>query len=251
MVKQWAIVTGAANGIGLALSKTLIQTTDLYVLAVDKDSDGLTNLAAEFPDRLQALHTDLSNLSCIETVSKSIPEEDVIKFVVHNAAHVAIKLFKDVTPELMDYAFKVNFISSFFLTQKLFPRLDRDKSRVLLIGANPGITPQVGLSVYGLSKAANLHMYKTFKTEFAETNIRSAHVMLSAVDTNAFHEDAHIARELNLPLAKLLDMLKKDSLTSPWVVAKFYKFLLCDTQDEEFEETSWHIKDQDHWARWK
>ena len=251
MVKRWAIVTGAASGIGLGVSKALIETADLCVLAVDKDNDGLTTLVSEFPGKVKSIHADLSDLSCVETISKAIPKEDEIKYVVHNAVHGDVVLFKDLTPEEMDYTFKVNFITPFFITQKLFPRLDKDKSRLLLIGAYAAIQPQGGLPAYGLSRAANLHMYKTFKVEFSDSNVLTGYVSPGGVNTKGFHHFADRAKELNLPLSKMLEKQKENVLKTPELVGRFYKFLLCDTEDQEFQAQPWRMDNEDHWARWK
>ena len=41
-----------------------------------------------------------------------------------------------------------------------------------------------------------------------------------------------------------------DGLNSPENVARFFAFLLCDTNDDEFGEQDWDIRDEAHHGRW-
>ena len=251
MGRQWAVITGAANGIGYALTQELLtRCPDMRILAVDKDGDGLKKLAKKCPYIVQTVSLDLAEESAVENISKAIPEDDEVAILVHNAALVCATVWGEITRDLADYAFAVNATAPLLLTKELFPRLQEAKGRVLYIGATFGQRPEVGYCLYGLTKAAGFHLCKTLNVEFAGTGVISAYVLPGGIDTEAFHHDAQKAFELKLPFGKILKKVLNGGLKTPKYAAKFLAFLLLDTEDEEFKANTWNIKHEFHLPRW-
>ena len=89
-----------------------------------------------------------------------------------------------------------------------------------------------------------------FFYKFIGVSVASVHP--GVVDTEGLWEHAQLARAAELPHAAYFDRLKEEGgMLDPAQVAKFLRFLLQDTNEEEYSAKEWHIKDETHWKRWK
>ena len=94
------------------------------------------------------------------------------------------------------------------------------------------------------------YLVHIFFYKFIGVSVASVHP--GVVDTEGLWEHAQLARAAELPHAAYFDRLKEEGgMLDPTHVAKFLRFLLQDTNNEEYSAKEWHIKDETHWKRWK
>jgi len=110
-------------------------------------------------------------------------QADGFDILVNNAGISAHGSFAEVSEELMDRVYEVNFKSGFFVIQSLLPDL-RDGGRIISIGSGLGRFAIPGLSVYGAFKAALEHLMRYLAKELGHRGITANAVSPGALDTD-------------------------------------------------------------------
>lgn len=82
-----AIVTGAAGGIGRAITKALLESGRRVVLA-DRDGESLRQFAAEMGDNTFPIQLDITDAASVDQLSDLIPDAfKPIDILINNAGH--------------------------------------------------------------------------------------------------------------------------------------------------------------------
>lgn len=76
MSKKIAVVTGAAGGMGLAITAKLVQS-DFQIVAFDINEEGLRNLEREFAPSVFSYCVDLTDADAIKDAFASVAENSV------------------------------------------------------------------------------------------------------------------------------------------------------------------------------
>lgn len=172
-----AVVTGAASGIGEALSAQLAARDSSLVL-VDRDKDRLGDVA----DRLRRDHpaltvvTHIADLSddaqtaaLADTLAAEHPETTLL---VNNAGVALGGRFDQVTLEEFDWVMAVNFRSVVRLTHAMLPVLKAHPgSHVVNVSSVFGIFAPAGQAAYSASKFAVRGFSESLRHELAENGI--------------------------------------------------------------------------------
>jgi len=149
------LVTGASNGIGLALTKKLL-AEGLEVIAVTRSGE----IADLINDKLTIIKGDISNEASINEVVENLKKQSVkLDYLVNNAG-VGVDLSDEVpTGDLMRASFDTNTIGTVLFTEAMLPYLN-DGSHVLFLSTAMALLRNVGPSApaYRMSKAA-LNVY--------------------------------------------------------------------------------------------
>jgi len=172
-----ALVTGAANGLGLEIATHLASLGyDLALVDVDAETLGKAAGAPAFAGRQVAcLHADLSKhgdiQACVEAAAAKFPQ---IHLLVNNAARALRKAAVDVEPADWDAVLAVNLKAAFFLSTALTRLwLARGQGGAIVnIASTHGLTGLAERSVYGISKGGMIQMTRMLAIEWAEHNIR-------------------------------------------------------------------------------
>lgn len=120
------VITGATNGIGLALTRTLCKLGAKHILAIGRSSEKLKRLRDELPTCVRTFRCDLSDLEQVATTANEILKTtEKIDILVNNAGiHALWDMFaKDANVGGLDRVFVTNYLSHFLLTEKLLPKL--------------------------------------------------------------------------------------------------------------------------------
>jgi len=183
-------VTGAANGLGLAIAQRFADD-GAHVLLVDKDEAVLSRIGGDhFPaDRSFAMVKDLSEPDAaslvFEHVNKTLGLADVL---INNAAWSFHKPMLEVTLEEFDRVVGVNQRSPFFLAQEFLRRISKVASRpadpviiniasVNALVGNPGLVPYAG------TKGALVAMTRAMAVEMKDLPVRVNTISPAAVKT--------------------------------------------------------------------
>src|SRR5439155_21951685 len=171
-----AIITGAAQGMGLETSLELARRGAITVLTdiqAEKLCQALDALKA-VNDRALSFLLDVSKkeqwFEVAETVRKRYGSIDIL---VNNAAIFTVKRFEEITEAEWDRVFAVNVKGVLFSCQTVAPIMRGQKSgRVINLASQAGKTG--GLLVgahYSASKAAVICLTKTLAAALAPDNI--------------------------------------------------------------------------------
>ena len=169
-MQQVAVVTGAASGIGSAISRKLVTEGYRVALFDIKKTD-----ASSIGDRAMSYVVDVTSEESVrDAVARVYEDWGNISILVNSAGIAGPAGIK--THELpaadMERVFRVNFMGSFFLSKHVLPvMLKQNYGRVLHIASIAGKEGNPGMLAYSASKAAVIGMVKVQGKEYAETGI--------------------------------------------------------------------------------
>lgn len=180
MENQWAflkgktaIVTGAAGGIGEAISKKLAEL-GLNLVITGRKKQALEELAAQLPTRVHCCVGDLQELSFVDRLLAETRDAfGSVDIIINNAGLSHNCTVEEMTPELFDSIMQVNVRAPYFLCQKAVEDLKKSDCATIInicsVVAHKGYPRQ---SVYAASKHALLGFSKSFANEHYKDNIR-------------------------------------------------------------------------------
>lgn len=181
---QVAIITGAASGIGLAISKKLLKE-DVIVVALDIDEISLEKEFSKSKAKLFSIDITLQAL-IDDTIKQIINLYGRIDILINSAGITGITniLSHEVSVEDLKKVFELNFISSFYTTKAVIPHmLNSGYGRILHIASIAGKEGNAGMLAYSTSKAAIIAMTKVQGKEYAETGITINAIAPSVIKT--------------------------------------------------------------------
>ena len=169
-----AMVTGAAAGIGRAIANALCEA-GYAVAAADRDQEGLARTVDAATGEMVAIPLDLrSHDSILSAMAAATEQLGGVDCLVNNAGVALPKAATQVRWDEWDTVMDVNLKGAFFLTQEFAAlRFARNlPGTVINIGSTHGLVGIADRSVYGISKAAILHMTRMLAVEWAPEGIR-------------------------------------------------------------------------------
>jgi len=185
-----AIVTGAGQGVGAAIARTLA-SAGARVAVNDMNPDRAEKIAAEIVaagGRALGIQADVANkFQCVHLIETTRAEWGRLDILVNNAAVApqvsVLKMDEWDWTRCLD----VNLKGTFFMTQ-LCGRVMVDENgtaggAIVNIGSTAGVhTPLAGRAAYCASKAAVIGFARECAREFAAYNIRVNSVLPGAID---------------------------------------------------------------------
>ena len=186
--RRTAFVTGASYGIGAATALALAR--DGYDVAVS--ATRIENLR-DVMSKLEAARTravpvalDLRSHSDIEqAMAVVIDAFSSLDVLVNNAAIPYSKPALEVTLEEWDRVIQTNLTGPYFMCQKMGRHLigGGRQGCIINMASTHGVVGLARRSVYGIAKAAVIHMTKMLAIEWAEHGIRVNAVAPGTVET--------------------------------------------------------------------
>jgi NAD(P)-dependent dehydrogenase (short-subunit alcohol dehydrogenase family) len=183
-----ALVTGAASGIGLAITKRLIQEGakvalwDFDLAKLKESKEKLSTLASE--EQIFLVHCDITKEDdVIEGMEVTVAHYGKLNIVVNNAG-VSVSVPSDeCTLEQWNWVMSVNCTGSFLVSREAIKVFKKQKDGGVLVFNNSdnSLKPSKHFLAYNASKAAILHMARTIANEFGPYNIRANSVLPGAV----------------------------------------------------------------------
>lgn len=170
-----AVVTGASRGIGRALAIGLAEAgADVAVLARSKaDLEKVASEIRGIGRKAYAYVVDITKREDIEESLRKIAEEaGSIDILVNNAGMNIRTPALDVTEEIWQKLVDTNMKSAFMMSQTAAQYMkNNDKSKIINIASVDGFVGATTGVVYGMTKAALIHMTKVLAIEWAQYNI--------------------------------------------------------------------------------
>src|SRR5690242_9384928 len=170
-----ALVTGAARGLGRAISLALAHAGADIALGLRDVStgDGLAHEIESMGRRALPLQMDISSLDQISSaVTKAEEHFGRLDILVNNAGIAPDNLAENVTVKDFDATLAINLKGTFFASQAAGRIMIRQKSgRIINISSQAGFVALPTESVYCMTKAAISHLTKCLAIEWGKYNI--------------------------------------------------------------------------------
>ncbi len=172
---QVALVTGAARGLGNAISLALANAGADVALGL-RDVNAQGDLVAQIEAmgrRVIPLQMDLRHLDQIfRAVDDTVRHLGRIDILVNNAGVAPDNLAENVREEDFDLTLTVNLKGTFFASQAAGRVMIRQKSgHIINLSSQAGFVALPTESVYCMTKAAIAHLTKCLAVEWGKYNI--------------------------------------------------------------------------------
>ncbi|MBX3577433.1 MAG: SDR family oxidoreductase [Rhizobiaceae bacterium] len=184
-----AIITGGAQGIGLAIAKQLVaegcRSLALVGRTAEKGRDAVAELKALGAEAI-FITADVSDVNaCVDVVTTAIGTLGSVNALVNAAATSARGSLTETTPELFDLIFNTNVKGPFFLMQGVVRHLIETKKpgSIVNVLSMSGHGGQPFLAPYSASKGALAILTKNAANAYRKRRIRVNAVMPGWMDT--------------------------------------------------------------------
>ncbi len=175
-----AFVTGAAGGMGRAISKALVESGRRVVL-VDRDGDGIAQLAAELGAAAHPFELDIRDTAAVDSCLTRLPDAfATVDVLVNNAGHDVggRKRFDAGSADDWSAIIETNLIGSMRVTRAILPGMvDRNRGDVVNMGSISALRLVPDMAPYSASKAGIHMLSDIIRGELAETAIRVTEIM--------------------------------------------------------------------------
>lgn len=173
---QVALVTGAASGIGRSTARAF-HDLGASVVLVDRDVDGLDQVASALGSRAVPLACDIAEAAQVERVFTTCDARfDGLDAVVAAAGIITAKRSFDLEPEDWQRVLSINLVGTFsVLTAALRRMVPRGRGSIVAVASDAGKRGGGGLiadAPYAASKAGVLSVVKSLAREFAGSGVR-------------------------------------------------------------------------------
>jgi len=219
-----AIVTGANRGIGAAIARELAGIGASVVVAA-RGSEALEEVARSLGDRALAVRTNVASVEDLDRlVAATLERFGGIDVLVNNAGTAPPgKQIYNVTLDEWQATLDVNLRSAWYLSKLCHPHLkQRGGGAIVNLASTSGLHHDIGLGVYGISKAAVVMLTTVCAKEWARDSIRVNALAPGLVRT-----------ELAKPLIEYIDShgVKPNPMNligEPEDIARLVRFLVTD-----------------------
>jgi len=173
---QVALVTGAAQGIGLSIAQVL-KDAGAHVHLTDIDESGLSESAKKLA--LQSTVADLSDREQVHSMVEGIVDKyQRIDILVHAGGGVCGQIGRpiaEIMPEDWHEIFKANVDAAFWLAQAVGPVMAAASyGRIVNIASGAGLRPSLtGIQAYTAAKHALVGLTKQLSLEFGASGVTS------------------------------------------------------------------------------
>ena len=175
-----ALVTGAAGGMGAAISAALIEH-GMRVVLVDRDKAALNALSARLGGQSFAMVLDVTDAATVDRLPELLPEEfRSIDVLVNNAGHDVggRKRFDLGSADDWTDIVQTNLIGVMRVTRSLLPGMvSRNSGDIVNMGSISALRMVPDMAPYSASKAGVHMLTDIIRGELADTGIRVTEIL--------------------------------------------------------------------------
>lgn len=183
-----AVVTGGAEGIGLAIAERYAAEGAKVIIAsrnVEAGAAAVADLAAKglTVDFVQTDVTKFSDLTALAAQIEKTHGRLEVLCLNHAAQGLDTPEILDLSEEAWDTLFDTNAKGVFFAAKALLPLMVKSGGGAVVTISSIGALARSSQAAYAASKAAALVLTKGIAAQMAEHNIRANIITPSAIDT--------------------------------------------------------------------
>ena len=188
-----AVVTGAANGVGLGIAEVLASEGARVVIA-DVDAAAAEGVVAALADTGReaiAVATDVTDAGSVEAMAAAALEQwGRIDILAANAGIYPAAEIPEIDDEFLDRVLAINVKGTVHTIRACLPAMrERGYGRIVLTSSITGpLVGAAGYGIYGSTKAAMLGMMRSFALEFAGQGITINAIQPGNVRTPGFEK---------------------------------------------------------------
>ncbi|MEY9123854.1 3-hydroxy acid dehydrogenase/malonic semialdehyde reductase [Bradyrhizobium yuanmingense] len=184
---QTVVLTGAAGGMGRAITKALLDSGRRVVL-VDRDAKALQELAATAGDAVFPIQLDVGDAKAVDRLPESLPAHfKPVDVLINNAGHDigGRTRFDSGSADDWSNIIQTNLIGLMRVTRAILPDMvKRNAGHIVNISSINAVRIIPDMAAYSTSKAG-VHMFtETLRGELADTAIRVTELQPGLTRTN-------------------------------------------------------------------
>jgi short-subunit dehydrogenase len=186
---SYALVTGAAKGIGKAIAGELARRR-YQLLLIDLDNDGLNNtaatLATDYNAVVHTLHLDLSTPGALQTIQQwTSPYHENLTVVINNAGYGINGAFEELTLSEQLNIIDVNIKAQVSISHAYLPVLrTHGRSYLLNVGSTTAYQTVPYLNIYAASKAFVVSFTRGLRYELRHSPVSVSCLSPGSTDTD-------------------------------------------------------------------
>jgi short-subunit dehydrogenase len=183
----WVLITGAASGIGLALTREFAQAGANLILA-DINETGMKQAAAELEAggaKTICIRADIRVPQEVEALAhRAVEQAGRVDILVNNAGLAMVAEMKDVTREEWDKILATNLYGPILLTHYLLPHfLARKSGHIVNLASMAGLIGIPGMVPYTTTKFGLVGFSLALRAELADFGVKVTAVCPGIVRT--------------------------------------------------------------------
>jgi short-subunit dehydrogenase len=166
------VITGAAGGIGRALSARFARA-GAHLALLDLSQEALDDAVAELEGvEVMTAVCDVTERDQVERVTARIVEElGGIDVLINNAGAVHRSAFADTDVSVFRKVMEVNFFGSLYCAKAAVDSLKANRGLIIVISSVAGLVPLYGRSGYSASKHALHGLFESARAELREDGV--------------------------------------------------------------------------------
>jgi len=167
---QTVLITGAADGLGFAISKAFEnKKANLYLVDINYEK-----LIKNDISNSRNIECDLSNINSVKKLIDNFKEEKInIDILIHNAAVLVPKSFEETTPVYWDQMINISLNTGYLLSNYVWTDMKKNKEgTVIFVSSRSGVEGFENESAYCASKHGLEGLMKSLAIEGAENGIQ-------------------------------------------------------------------------------
>lgn len=181
------LITGASSGIGATYAERFARRGHDLVL-VARDKARLEALAAHLREEnsitVDVLQADLTQSNDLVAVETRLRDDSRIGILINNAGMAQSGSFIGQTGDGIDRLITLNTIALTRLASAIAPRLAQaGEGAIVNIGSVVGLAPELGMSIYGATKAFVLFLSQGLSLELSPKGVYVQAVLPAATRT--------------------------------------------------------------------
>lgn len=158
-INKTAIITGAAGGIGTAITQRFLDE-GAKVVAVDLSTEALEKLSSKMgnPENLLLVKTDISSEESTQQLYKQVKDKwNSADIIINNPGWFPFLEFEKMTYADWKKVMSINLDGGFLVIKSLWPLLKKSRAgRIINTASGRFFDPPVGQSHYVAAKAGIL-----------------------------------------------------------------------------------------------
>jgi len=185
---DFAIITGAAGGLGKAFSFELAKKGYNTIL-IDLPDRGLKDICSDIENQFKTkslyYEADLTKIESIITITSEINEKYNVSVLINNAGVGGTKFFDDADADYLNTIIQLNVMATTIMTKKMFRNLQKqDRAYILNVSSMAAFSPVAFKTVYPASKIYVHYFSRSLYEEYKKSNVFISVVNPGPMKTN-------------------------------------------------------------------